>query len=57
MKLRKYEKPTKLSTNKDIPLVSKRPVPNLQLNDPVRIHNNSSWRVKKKDSKEINITT
>ena len=50
MKLRKYEKPTKLSTNKDIPLVSKRPLPNLQLNDPVRIH-------KKKDSKEINITT
>ena len=35
------------------PIVSKRPLPELQPNDPVRIHNNSSWSVKGKIVKKL----
>ena len=35
------------------PVVSKRRLPELQPNEPVRIHNNSSWRVKEKTVKKL----
>ena len=35
------------------PVVSKRPLPELQPSDPVRIHTNSSWRVKGKIVKKL----
>ena len=35
------------------PVVWKRPLPELQPNDPVRIHNNSSWRLKGKIVKKL----
>ena len=35
------------------PVVWKRPLPELQPNDPVRIHNNSLWRVKGKIVKKL----
>ena len=35
------------------PIVSKRPLPELQPNDSVRIHNNSSWSVKGKIVKKL----
>ena len=35
------------------PVVSKRPLPELQRNDPVRIPNKSSWRVKGKTVRKL----
>ena len=35
------------------PVVWKRPLPELQPNDPVRIHNNSPWRVTGKIVKKL----
>ena len=43
----------KVTNQQRYPVVSKRPLPELQPNAPVRIHNNSSWRVKGKILKKL----
>ena len=43
----------KLSTNKDIQSLRKKPLPELQPNDPVRLRNNFLWRVKGKIVKKL----
>ena len=50
-------KNNKVINQQRYPVVSKRLLPELQLNDPVRIHNNSSWRVKGKIVKELTALT
>ena len=44
---------SKVINQQRYPAVSKRPLPELQHNDKVRIHNNSSWRVKGKIIKKL----
>ena len=36
----------KVTSQQTYTVISKRPLPELQPNDPVRIHNNSLWRLK-----------